>query len=146
MASMCPYCGWQYNGAGLVPHHTYGPFDAQDCPGVGQGPRNPESDRRPLWKDLPPLGAAAPAAAKRTDDELAALLASCPVPGTRWRHYKGGQYLILDCVILEATQTPLVVYTPFNSVLHFARPLSEWGELVEFDGQRVPRFKPVEVS
>lgn len=46
---MCPHCGWRY---------TMGQFDAADglvpdhhaaCPGSKQHPRNPDSDRRPLW-------------------------------------------------------------------------------------------------
>jgi len=72
---MCPHCGWKYDPQwfsepgddgrpfALVPTHAamsvaeinrdfskavFGP-----CPGSEQHPRNPESDRRPLWKDLP---------------------------------------------------------------------------------------------
>lgn len=62
---MCPHCGWRFDallahqnkfGAGLVPEHAYpryGPVGGRLCPGSNQNPRNPESDRRPLWKDLP---------------------------------------------------------------------------------------------
>lgn len=49
----CPYCGLTYNpdhvGYGKVPKHTQGPDDTV-CPGVGQCPRNADTDRRPLWK------------------------------------------------------------------------------------------------
>jgi hypothetical protein len=52
--SMCPHCGWRFDSdrlsGGLVPGHD---FSGWSCPGSGQTPRNPESDRRPLWKDLP---------------------------------------------------------------------------------------------
>lgn len=56
---MCPHCGWVFaaqrawNGCGLVPPHHY-PDEKTYCPGSEQAPRNPESDRRVLWKDIPP--------------------------------------------------------------------------------------------
>jgi hypothetical protein len=63
---MCPHCGWKYDPRtytepgddgrpfALVPAH---PRDGDmasnyECPGTEQHPRNPETDRRPLWKDL----------------------------------------------------------------------------------------------
>lgn len=52
---MCPHCGWLYDigrGPLVPPHGCEG--HAVACPGVGQIPRNPESDCRPLWRDLPP--------------------------------------------------------------------------------------------
>lgn len=50
--SMCPHCGWKYHHrrnakTNLVPRH--GSKGHSACPGMGQGPRNPESDRRQLW-------------------------------------------------------------------------------------------------
>lgn len=62
---MCPHCGWQYDPAeeekrrktfnhSLVPTHDYPKMCRSVCRGAGQIPRNPESDRRPLWKDQPP--------------------------------------------------------------------------------------------
>ena len=61
--AMCPHCGrtWFYAAIhhaeipGMIPNHAYPatPVGGRLCPGSGQGPRNPESDRRPLWKDLP---------------------------------------------------------------------------------------------
>lgn len=61
--SMCPHCGrlfcrgqmgWQ-GAPGLIPEHAYPatPVGGHLCPGSGQVPRSPESDRRPLWKDDP---------------------------------------------------------------------------------------------
>lgn len=68
---ICPHCGWQYDpndyakpgddgrSFALVPAHqwklwspVHGVIEVT-CPGADQHPRNPESDRRPLWKDLP---------------------------------------------------------------------------------------------
>lgn len=52
---MCPHCGLRYDrqicGDGLVPvHHAAEPTRGV-CPGSGQVPRNPETDRRPLWSE-----------------------------------------------------------------------------------------------
>lgn len=60
---MCPHCGWQYDPNDeryppdtapheLVPYHDDYPPLRSCCPGSKQHPRNPETDRRPLWKDL----------------------------------------------------------------------------------------------
>jgi hypothetical protein len=57
----CPHCGWKYDPAlrwgkqtpyELVPTHDF-PVFPEICPGSQQHPRNPESDKRPFWKDLP---------------------------------------------------------------------------------------------
>lgn len=59
----CPHCGWLYDPtktakgtfiiAGKVPIHSeLGPSSLTSyCPGVGQEPRNAESDNRPLWNE-----------------------------------------------------------------------------------------------
>lgn len=78
---------------------------------------------------------------KKSDAELALLLAGCP-EGDRWRHYKNGYlYYIVGTAIQEATQEPVIIYHRWNSVLRFVRPLREWQELVEWEGKMVPRFK-----
>ena len=55
---MCPHCGWKFPASraqgGLVPTHDYPPPCRSVCPGSKQAPRNPLSDRRPLWKDETP--------------------------------------------------------------------------------------------
>lgn len=60
MALMCPQCGWQYDPHDwphnelpheLVPIHSQTVASSAVCLGTGQHPRNPETDRRPLWKD-----------------------------------------------------------------------------------------------
>lgn len=56
---MCPHCGRLFSERGqLIPKHRQRngkkPLSgAVDCPGSWQGPRNPESDRRPLWNGQP---------------------------------------------------------------------------------------------
>jgi len=82
-------------------------------------------------------------AEKRTDEDLLALLANCPKLGTVWVHYKTGNlYLVVGAAIAEATQEPLVIYHREVNSLMFARPRREWDELVEWEGQMVPRFRP----
>ena len=57
--AMCPYCGTLFTYAqchaaaipGMIPTHDWPPHAHAVCPGSLQGPRNPETDRRPLWKD-----------------------------------------------------------------------------------------------
>ncbi len=53
--SMCPACGKLIGRVdmmlaepipGLIPRHDSA---GAECAGTGQSPRNPESDRRPLW-------------------------------------------------------------------------------------------------
>lgn len=67
MTYYCPHCGWRYDpdqrshGYELVPEHA--PlvrgridFDAGDCLGSNQNPRNVENaatDRQTLWNGLP---------------------------------------------------------------------------------------------
>jgi hypothetical protein len=53
---MCPHCGKVFDpvkGDGSIPSHSWPEPLRQVCPGSGQHPRNPLTDRRPLWKDLP---------------------------------------------------------------------------------------------
>jgi hypothetical protein len=62
---MCPFCGalFQPTGARLIPDHKIElerTDEWQPCPGSGQHPRNPESDRRPLWDGTPNVHAANP--------------------------------------------------------------------------------------
>lgn len=47
---MCPHCG-KVDGRlkdSLIREHI---FEGKPCPGIGQVPRNPTTDHRPLWKD-----------------------------------------------------------------------------------------------
>ncbi len=56
---MCPHCGRRFSQRqrvnGLVPKHelTRGEYYQIWCPGSEQNPRNAETDKRVLWKDLP---------------------------------------------------------------------------------------------
>ncbi len=63
------------------------------------------------------------------------------VPGSKWRHYKGGEYTIRDIVVMEEGNGLAVVYTPLlHPEVSFVRPLAVWTETVEWNGQQVQRF------
>lgn len=53
---MCPHCGWRFAATNrLVPKHD---VNSVPCPGSEQNPRNPDSDKSPLWCFKPPKQAA----------------------------------------------------------------------------------------
>ena len=68
----------------------------------------------------------------------------------RYRHFKGGEYEVLDIARHSETDEPLVIYralypcpdTP-NGEGIWARPLSSWNAPAEVEGKAVPRFAPV---
>lgn len=62
---------------------------------------------------------------------------------TRYRHYKGGIYEYVDEAILEADLTPMVIYRAADGRL-WLRPRAVFFEMVEVDGQQVPRFARIE--
>lgn len=63
-----------------------------------------------------------------------------PMPGTRWKHYKGGVYEVITLANHSETQEPLVIYKsiPFGSV--YARPLSMWHAPCALNDTEVARF------
>lgn len=63
-----------------------------------------------------------------------------PMPGERWKHYKGGVYEIVTLANHSETKEPLVIYKsiPFGSV--YARPLSMWHEPCRLNDQETNRF------
>ncbi|MBP9750575.1 MAG: DUF1653 domain-containing protein [Candidatus Peribacteraceae bacterium] len=69
---------------------------------------------------------------------------AAPLPGQRYRHYKGGRYEVVAVATLEATHEPLVVYRAEADGAVWARPLSQWSETVEHEGQTVARFFPLD--
>ena len=61
----------------------------------------------------------------------------------QYRHYKGGLYELVGEATLESDLTPMMVYRAANGTL-WVRPKAVFFELVEVEGQHVPRFAPVE--
>jgi len=70
--------------------------------------------------------------------------------GGRYQHYKGAEftYIVTDLVLIEENQEVGVIYEPEyfpkDATSRFFRPLSVWTEVVEWEGQTLPRFKPIE--
>lgn len=62
--------------------------------------------------------------------------AGWPSLGTRWQHYKGGQYLVIGMCRREHDGVPCVIYCSPADVQVHCRPVVEWFEQVE--GQ--PRY------
>jgi hypothetical protein len=67
--------------------------------------------------------------------------------GSKWKHYKGGIYVISDIAIMEATNEVAVIYCPIERPnVKFVRPISVWSELVEWKERQVPRFSKLDYN
>ena len=70
-------------------------------------------------------------------------LPSEPKPGL-YRHYKGNDYRVIGLARHSETLEPLVVYQALYGELGaWVRPAAMFVEIVEIDGQKVPRFERV---
>lgn len=66
-----------------------------------------------------------------------------PTPGSRFRHYKGGEYEVVANALEEATLNHLVVYrAPKGTV--WTRPIDDWNAMVDVDSKPVQRFTPLD--
>lgn len=62
------------------------------------------------------------------------------IPG-RYRHYKGGEYQVIDTATHSETEETVVVYRPlYGEQALWVRPLEIFCENVEVSGKQVPRF------
>ena len=62
-------------------------------------------------------------------------------PG-RYRHYKGGEYVVMGVARPSETEELLVVYQPqYGDREWWVRPLAMFTEQVEVDGSSMPRFE-----
>ncbi len=71
---------------------------------------------------------------------------SAPHVGQKFRHYKGDHYEVV-LLALHANDEWVVVYKPLyeNAVAsYFSRPLHEWNERVEWEGQLMKRFTHID--
>ncbi len=71
---------------------------------------------------------------------MSSLVQGPPAPGSRWQHYRGGFYTVITIARREGTAEPLVIYKAAKDGAVWARPLTEWTQLV---GKNTPRFVPV---
>jgi len=64
------------------------------------------------------------------------------LPNGRYRHYKGGEYDVIDVARHSETEELMVVYRPLYGERElWVRPLSMFLESVELDGKTIPRFQ-----
>lgn len=72
------------------------------------------------------------------------------IPGSRYRHYKGGEYTVVACAHLETNPTEVyVVYRmeyatqdfPLGTV--WIRPFADFTATVSVDGKNILRFTQV---
>ena len=69
-----------------------------------------------------------------------------PVKGEVYQHYKGDHYQIVGLAIHSNDDIWMVVYRPLYEDADaelFTRPLSEWFEKVNWNGEQVDRFSLV---
>jgi len=67
-------------------------------------------------------------------------LPASPLPGF-YRHYKGGEYEVVEIARHSETLAPLVVYRAlYGERGLWVRPAEMWNEEVEVNGQTVRRF------
>jgi len=72
--------------------------------------------------------------------------ADAPQKGEVFGHYKGDQYRVVDIALHSNDDEWMVVYEPMYenpAAKLFTRPLGEWREVVEWEGQKVERFSKV---
>lgn len=84
---------------------------------------------------------------KKSEAELAQSLETAKTTitiGAQYGHYKHPEqpYVVKDIAIQEYSQEPVVIYqAQSGNHITFIRPVTEWLELVEFEGKQVPRFR-----
>ena len=63
------------------------------------------------------------------------------IPLGKYRHFKGNEYEVLGLASHSETLEPMVVYRAlYGDGQLWVRPLAMWTEIVERDGQTMPRF------
>jgi hypothetical protein len=67
-------------------------------------------------------------------------------PG-RYRHFKGGEYQVIDIALHSETGEEMVLYRPlYGESKLWVRPLYMFIEQVEKEGVKIPRFSFLEES
>lgn len=76
-----------------------------------------------------------------SDEKISAqsLLKNGPVICSKYRHYKGGIYEVIELAIFENTLTPMVIYRNADGTA-WARTFDDWNATVDVDGKSVKRF------
>jgi hypothetical protein len=62
----------------------------------------------------------------------------------RYRHYKGGEYEVIDIATHSETEEKMVVYkTLYADHSLWVRPLDMFTENVNIEGKELPRFQKI---
>lgn len=76
-----------------------------------------------------------------TDSDLPLLIST---PAGLYRHYKGGEYEVIDTVRHSETLEPMTLYRAlYGERGLWVRPAAMFGETVEVEGVTTPRFARV---
>lgn len=67
------------------------------------------------------------------------------IAGKKYKHYKGGSYLVHYLAKHTETGEDLVVYESLDKGGIWVRPLKMFEEFVLFDNQKVPRFQQIDI-
>lgn len=66
------------------------------------------------------------------------------IPPGRYRHFKGGEYDVIDVALNSETEQPHVVYRPlYGERRLWVRPLEQFNDAKLVDGRRVSRFERI---
>jgi hypothetical protein len=77
-----------------------------------------------------------------TDNDLPPLIQT---PPGRYRHYKGGEYEVLDTVRHSETLEPMTLYRALYGARGlWVRPAAMFEETVDIDGRLQPRFARID--
>lgn len=74
------------------------------------------------------------------------LPSDAPMAGEAYAHYKGDNYKVVGIALHSNDDEWMVVYEPMYdnpAAPLFTRPLREWREIVEWNGQQLARFTKV---
>ena len=63
-----------------------------------------------------------------------------------YKHFKGNIYQVFETVLHSETKEELVLYKRENNKQFWVRPISMFEEIVEKDGEKMPRFLFVDAS
>ncbi|MBL8376306.1 MAG: DUF1653 domain-containing protein [Burkholderiales bacterium] len=92
-------------------------------------------------RDVPQAATETPPASPRSGAPEPELPALPTLARGRYRHYKGGEYEVLDVTWHSETREPMVLYRPlYGDSGLWVRPYAMFVEEVVVDGRRQPRF------
>lgn len=70
-----------------------------------------------------------------------------PEPGSKWKHWKGGVYIVMCIAICSETGKDLVIYKSVEDDKIYSRPLEMWHEYINKNRSCThmspPRFRKI---